>query len=85
MLASRLRALGVSWASVEAASGVESYMLSLYRLEVALAISGITTALLGLGVTVLALLLRSTGSRALAINLLLFSLVCLALHSSFHC
>lgn len=60
-------------------------MLSVYRLELALIISGLVTAFAGLGVTIFALFMRNRTAHLLARNLMAFSLLCLFLQSSHHC
>lgn len=59
--------------------------MSPYRLELALIVSGISTAFIGLAVTMYALFSRSKSAHHLARNLMFFSLLCLFLQATHHC
>lgn len=56
-------------------------MWSPYRFEVALFLSGLIAATIGLAITVIALFTRNHSTHVLARNLLGFSLLCLILQS----
>ena len=59
-------------------------MLSIARLELTLAMCGIMTAYIGLALIVHALVTKHRQHRWVAINLLLFSFLCLLVRSAFY-